>query len=85
MVLGGAGVTLLPAMALGVENRRGELAVRRFQPPAPGRAVLLAWRRQSPRAPALRELAAALREASRRREAPPRPAGSPGKGSPAGA
>jgi len=64
MVLGGAGVTLLPAMALPVENRRGALTVRRFEAPAPGRTIVLAWRHQSPRAPALEEVAAALRAAA---------------------
>ncbi len=61
MVAGGAGVTLLPQMSLAVENRRGELAARRFEAPAPKRSIVLAWRRQSPFAPALRRLAATLR------------------------
>src|SRR6266568_239485 len=65
MVLGGAGVTLLPSIALPVENRRGELTVRRFEAPSPGRTIVLVWRRQSSRAPALEEVAAALRDAAR--------------------
>ncbi len=67
MAAGGAGVTLLPSLALAVENRRGELAVRRFADPVPGRTLALAWRRQSPLAPALREIAAAARRAAGRR------------------
>ncbi len=66
MVVGGAGVTLLPSMALPVENRRGELTVRRFEAPPPGRTIVLVWRRQSPRAPALEQVVAALRESARR-------------------
>jgi LysR family hydrogen peroxide-inducible transcriptional activator len=66
MVLGGGGVTLLPAMSLPVENRGGALAVRRFAVPVPGRTIVLAWRRQSSRGPALQRVAAALRETARR-------------------
>ena len=64
MVLGGAGITLLPEMAVAVENRRGELSVRKFVDPAPRRTIVLAWRKQSARGPALREVAAALRDAA---------------------
>lgn len=64
MVLGGAGITLLPAMAVEVENRRGALVVRRFGDPPPSRSIVLAWRKQSPRAAALRQVAVALREAA---------------------
>lgn len=45
MVGAGAGVTLLPKMAVAVENRRGQLAVRSFAPPAPTRTLVLAWRK----------------------------------------
>jgi len=69
MVVGGAGVTLLPSMALAVENRRGELTVRRFEAPTPGRTIVLVWRRQSPRTPALEQVAAALRASCRRQGA----------------
>jgi len=64
MVLGGAGVTLLPVMSLPVENRRGALVIRRFAAPVPGRAIQLVWRRQASRAPALEQVALALREAA---------------------
>ncbi len=47
MVGAGAGVTLLPAMAVAVENRRGQLAVRAFKAPAPSRTLVLAWRKGS--------------------------------------
>ena len=45
MVGAGAGVTLLPRLAVGVENRRGQLAVRPFKRPAPVRRLVLAWRK----------------------------------------
>jgi LysR family hydrogen peroxide-inducible transcriptional activator len=68
MVSAGAGVTLLPRLALPTENRRGKLAVRRFADPAPGRTLALAWRKSSPLAPALRRLAATIREAYEKAE-----------------
>lgn len=63
MVVGGAGVTLLPALAAAVENRSGSLVLRRFEKPEPCRTLALVWRRRTPHAAALRELAAALRGA----------------------
>ncbi len=68
MVAGGAGVTLLPEMSLDVENRGGDLALRRFAAPAPRRTIVLAWRRRSPFAAGLRELAATMRKAYPRRK-----------------
>jgi LysR family hydrogen peroxide-inducible transcriptional activator len=62
MVASGAGITLLPEMALPVENRRGALSVRAFQDPVPGRAVVLTWRKQSGRAVALQAVATAFAE-----------------------
>jgi LysR family transcriptional regulator, hydrogen peroxide-inducible genes activator len=47
MVGGRAGVTLLPRLALEVENRRGQLAIRAFKSPAPTRRLVLAWRKGS--------------------------------------
>lgn len=59
MVLGGEAVTLLPTLALGTENRRGELATRAFAKPGLGRTLALVWRPASP-AVALLEKVAAL-------------------------
>jgi LysR family hydrogen peroxide-inducible transcriptional activator len=70
MVASGAGVTLLPRLALPVENRHSELAVRRMARPAPHRTLALVWRPRSPLGPALRQLAASVRAACR--EAEPR-------------
>lgn len=47
MVGGGKGVTLLPKLAVPVENRRGQLTVRAFKSPAPTRRLVLAWRKGS--------------------------------------
>lgn len=47
MVASGAGVTLLPEMAIG-KNEEG-IAILPFKPPAPHRSIGLAWRRTSPR------------------------------------
>jgi LysR family hydrogen peroxide-inducible transcriptional activator len=63
MVAGGAGVTLLPRLAVPTEAARAGLAVRRFAHPAPHRTIVLAWRRRSPLAPALRRLAGTMRRA----------------------
>jgi LysR family hydrogen peroxide-inducible transcriptional activator len=56
------GVTLLPSIALAVENRRGQLVVRPFAPPGPGRTIALAWRRGSAQAPSFHTLAASIRK-----------------------
>ncbi len=47
MVSASSGVTLLPLLALGVENRRGQLRVRPFKSPRLGRTLVLAWRKGS--------------------------------------
>jgi LysR family hydrogen peroxide-inducible transcriptional activator len=55
MVSASGGVTLLPSIALPVENRNRQLTVRRFGEPGPGRTLALAWRRGSAlRAPLVR-------------------------------
>jgi LysR family hydrogen peroxide-inducible transcriptional activator len=66
MAAGGAGVTLLPRLAVAVENRRGALVVRRFAAPVPARTLVVVWRPRSPLAAALRPVAATLGEAFRR-------------------
>jgi LysR family hydrogen peroxide-inducible transcriptional activator len=61
MVGAGNGVTLLPQIAVPVENRRGQLAVRAFKSPAPTRRLVLAWRKASARKRPLAAVATALR------------------------
>jgi LysR family hydrogen peroxide-inducible transcriptional activator len=63
MVGGGDGVTLLPRLALRVENRRGQLAVRAFRSPVPARTLVLAWRRGSAMKRPLDAMAAVIRKA----------------------
>jgi LysR family hydrogen peroxide-inducible transcriptional activator len=62
MVASGAGVTLLPGLAVETESRRAPLVVRPLADPA-YRTVGLAWRPRSPLAPALRAVAATMRAA----------------------
>jgi LysR family hydrogen peroxide-inducible transcriptional activator len=70
MVSASGGVTLLPSIALPVENRRGQLTVRPFAEPGPGRTLALVWRRGSAlRAPLVR-IAGTMRAALADRLAP---------------
>lgn len=64
IVAAGEGVTLLPRLSVDVEAARAGLKVRPFAEPAPHRTIVLAWRRRSPLAPALRKLAKTIREAA---------------------
>ena len=63
MVAGGAGVTLLPELAVPTEAVRARLHVRAFAHPAPHRTIALAWRKRSPLAEALKRVAATIRDA----------------------
>jgi LysR family hydrogen peroxide-inducible transcriptional activator len=63
MVASGAGVTLLPTLAVPTETARVGLRVRPFAEPVPHRTIGLVWRRSSPLAPALRQVAATIRGA----------------------
>jgi LysR family hydrogen peroxide-inducible transcriptional activator len=64
MVSIGGGITLLPKLAVAVENRRGQLAIRPFVDPAPSRTIALVWRTSSPFTDAFRLMADALRAAA---------------------
>jgi LysR family transcriptional regulator, hydrogen peroxide-inducible genes activator len=76
MVAAGAGVTLLPLLAVDAEARPASLRVRRFADPAPHRTIALVWRPRSPLSGLLRELGAAMAEAYPREgeKSPRRPA-----------
>lgn len=63
MVGGGDGVTLLPQLALAVENRRGQLAVRQFKAPAPMRKIVMVWRKGSAMKQPLDAIASVMRKA----------------------
>ncbi len=66
MVSSGSGITLLPQIAVAVENRRGQLEVRPFTSPAPHRTIALIWRPHSPFTETFRDLAEVFRSALRR-------------------
>lgn len=74
MVAGGAGVTLLPALALPTEARRADLVTRPLAAPAPHRTIALVWRKNSPLATPLRSVAKTLRKAYPQAKPPPTPA-----------
>ena len=57
MVGAGIGVTLLPEIALAVETRHASVALARLQGPVPGRTIGMVWRRSSPLADRLAEIA----------------------------
>src|SRR5262245_31790098 len=63
MVSAGAGITLLPHMAVATESRRADLAVRPIADERAYRTLALVWRPSSPAAAALRELAKTIRAA----------------------
>lgn len=63
MVAGGAGVTLLPQLAVPAEVQRARLVVRAFAKPVPHRTIALVWRKRSPLADALKNVASTIRTA----------------------
>lgn len=63
MASAGTSLTLLPSLALPVENRRSQLRVRPFAPPGPGRTLALAWRRGSAFRMPLKRVAETIRAA----------------------
>ncbi|WP_316013356.1 hydrogen peroxide-inducible genes activator [Roseobacter sp. HKCCA0434] len=64
MVGAGLGVTLVPEMAIGVETRAVPVDVARFPEPAPSRRVGMIWRRSSPLARQLGEVARIVKGAA---------------------
>ncbi|NMO19654.1 LysR family transcriptional regulator [Pyxidicoccus fallax] len=63
MIASGAGISLLPALAVATEVKRSDLKVRPFAEPVPKRTLALVWRKRSPFTGALKEVAGAMREA----------------------
>lgn len=59
MVKSGAGVTLLPEMAIGKDEPG--MTILPFKPPAPHRSIGLAWRRTSPRQKLMQAMAEKLK------------------------
>jgi LysR family transcriptional regulator, hydrogen peroxide-inducible genes activator len=62
MAANGGGVTLLPSLAVALENRRHSLQVRPFAPKAPGRTLALVWRKTTALTTVLTALAETLRQ-----------------------
>ncbi len=63
MVAGGAGITLLPSIAVDTENRARGLVTRPFGARGPARTLALVWRKTVPCAAALRVLVEPTRAA----------------------
>jgi LysR family hydrogen peroxide-inducible transcriptional activator len=62
MVAAGAGITLLPRLAVPTESRHAALAIRPLADPRAFRTLGLCWRRTSPFAATLSQIAALIRE-----------------------
>ena len=62
MVSGGAGITLLPMIAVPMETSRSHLSIWPFSNPAPFRTLALAWRRRAALADTLRKIGETVRE-----------------------
>ncbi len=62
LVVQGAGITLLPALALETETQRAELGIRQIAAPAPARTIALVWRKGAPLGAALAQIAASIRD-----------------------
>lgn len=56
MVSAGFGITLLPEMAVGIEERGRDITLVRFVEPEPARSIGLVWRSTSPRTQDFEEL-----------------------------
>ena len=61
MVASGAGITLLPRLAVPTETARAAVVTRPLASPVPFRTLVLAWRRGSHMGKALKQLAATIR------------------------
>lgn len=73
MVGAGIGVTLIPEMAVSVETRGAAVTVQRFDAGPPARTVGMIWRRTSPLAADLRDLAEVVRQSAEAMYAATRP------------
>lgn len=77
MVSVGIGVTLIPEMAEAVETRLASVSVARFEEPQPSRTIGMVWRKTSPRAEQLAQVADVVRRSAmalRDRQNPDQPA-----------
>lgn len=63
MVSAGYGITLLPEMSIGIEERGRDITLVRFVEPEPSRAIGLVWRQTSPRTSDFEELGRLVQKA----------------------
>ena len=66
-------MTLIPEMALPVETRSASVSVSRFDDPQPSRTIGMIWRKASPLARQLQQIADAVRQTSQEMRARPLP------------
>jgi LysR family hydrogen peroxide-inducible transcriptional activator len=71
MVGSGIGVTFIPEMAVPVETRSTQVCVTRFRDPQPARTIGMVWRRTSPLAAQLMQIAETVKRAAGAVRAPP--------------
>ncbi len=64
MVGAGIGVTLIPEIAMPVETRSADVSIARFADPQPSRTIGMIWRKTSPIAKQLTEVAEVVRKAT---------------------
>ena len=64
MVSAGIGVTLIPEMAVPLETRSSSVSIARFKPPRPSRTIGMIWRKTSPLAKQLSQIAGVVRQAA---------------------
>lgn len=64
MVGAGIGVTLIPEIAMPVETRSADVSIARFEDPQPSRRIGMIWRKTSPIARQLTEVAELVRRAA---------------------
>ncbi|WP_095588912.1 LysR substrate-binding domain-containing protein [Actibacterium ureilyticum] len=62
MVSAGIGITLIPEMAVPIETRSATVSVARFDAPRPTRSVGMVWRKSSPLAQGLEQVADLVRD-----------------------
>lgn len=72
MVDAGMGVTLIPEMAVAVETRSATVSVARFNEPRPSRTIGMVWRKTSPLAKQLLQIADVVRQSADELRQPPR-------------
>ncbi|MGV6812195.1 MAG: LysR substrate-binding domain-containing protein [Brevirhabdus sp.] len=63
LVGAGIGVTLIPEMAVGVETGSADVSLARFRDPKPSRTIGMIWRRSSPLATQMMQVADVVKDA----------------------